>query len=81
MGRNVAVPGGEIDLLGLDRGVRVAFEVRARIGGQDPVDAAGATKRSHVARLGRAIGASRADLIGVRLGQTGFDIHWVPTIG
>ncbi|MCI0543951.1 MAG: YraN family protein [Actinobacteria bacterium] len=79
--RNLTVPGGEIDLLAVDRGTRVAFEVRTRVGGADPVDAAGAGKRSHAAALARRAGAFRLDVIGLRLDATGFDLHWVPGAG
>jgi Holliday junction resolvase-like predicted endonuclease len=78
VGLNVDVAGGEIDIVGVDRGTRVAYEVRSRFGGSDPVDAAGAGKRSHVAALARAVGAARADLIGIRIDPKGFDLHWVP---
>lgn len=75
---NVAVDGGEIDLLVDDNGVRVAVEVRTRTGGGDPVDAIGPTKRDHTAGLAARVGARRSDVIGIRLSRTGFDLHWVP---
>ena len=75
---NVQVKGGEIDLLVVDRGVRVAVEVRTRIGGDDPVDAADHAKRAHVATLARQVGATRVDVVGIRLDRNGVDVHWVP---
>jgi Holliday junction resolvase-like predicted endonuclease len=76
----VAVGGGEIDLLAIDGRDRVAVEVRARTGGDDPVDAVDSTKRARVAVLGRQIGATRIDVVGIRVGPAGFDLHWVPGV-
>jgi Holliday junction resolvase-like predicted endonuclease len=75
---NLAVDGGEIDLLVEDGADRVAVEVRTRTGGDDPVDAIDPAKRARVARLARQAGATRVDVIGIRVGPGGFDIHWVP---
>jgi Holliday junction resolvase-like predicted endonuclease len=73
------VAGGEIDILALDGTTRVAVEVRTRIGGDDPADAAGYRKRQRLARLARAAGADRRDIIGIRLNSGGFEVHWVPS--
>jgi putative endonuclease len=75
---NVVVPEGEIDLIALDGRSRVAVEVRSRVGGGDPVDAADDRKRFHASRLAAAAGAHRFDVVGVRLGREGVDVHWVP---
>lgn len=75
---NLVFKDGEIDLLADDHGVRVAVEVRTRIGGGDPIDAIDQPKRDHVIRLARRAGATRVDLIGIRLDSGGVDIHWVP---
>ncbi len=88
--RNIEVPGGEIDLLALDGGTRVAVEVRASRGRSDPVDARASrgrsdpvdaidpAKRRHLADIARGVGAQRVDYIGVGIGQSGMDVHWVP---
>ena len=78
LGRNVEVDGGEIDLLATDGDSRVVIEVRTRANAEDPIDAVGDGKRRQVARLGRRIGASRIDLVGIGLGRRHFDVHWVP---
>ena len=80
VGRNVEVPGGELDLLAVDCSERVAVEVRTRIGGADPIDAIGPSKRRHVEQLAMSIGATRTDFVGVRLSVPSIDIHWVPGV-
>jgi putative endonuclease len=80
--RNVEVGSrGEVDLLAVDRGTRVAIEVRAITGDGDPVDAIGRAKRRRVTRLAGAVGASRVDFLGVRLGSDDVVVHWVPGCG
>jgi Holliday junction resolvase-like predicted endonuclease len=81
VGSNFRLPDGELDLLALDGRERVAVEVRARLGGPDPVDAADPSKRARVGSLARRAGASRVDVIGIRIDREGFDLHWVPGIG
>lgn len=76
--RNVHVHGGEIDLLANDGGARVVVEVRTVTGPGDPIDAVDPAKRAHVNRLGRQLGASRVDFIGVGLRHWGLEMHWVP---
>ncbi len=78
LGRNVKVDGGEVDLLAIDGHSRVVIEVRTRTNAEDPIDAVGHGKRRQVATLGRRIGASRIDLVGIGLGRRHFDVHWVP---
>lgn len=75
---NVRVPGGEIDILAGDGKARVAVEVRTITAESDPIEAVDEAKRSRVARLGSRAGAQRIDLIGVAIGKTGMDIHWLP---
>jgi Holliday junction resolvase-like predicted endonuclease len=75
---NVVVPGGEIDMLAVDHGTRVAVEVRTRRGGPDPADGAGSSKRARVGRLAALVGATRVDVLGIRVDESGFDVHWVP---
>ena len=81
IGRNVEVGRGEVDLLALDQGRRVAVEVRATTADRDPIDAIGPRKRRHVTRLAGALGAHRVDFLGVRIGSDGVVVHWVPGCG
>lgn len=75
---NVAVDGGEIDLLADDSGTRVAVEVRTTTGHHDdPIDAVSVSKRMQVQKLARSVRAERVDYVGVRLGTTHVDFHWV----
>jgi len=74
----VVLEDGEIDLLALDHGVKVAVEVRTVTGGDDPIDAIGPDKRQRVQRLARQVRAQRVDFVGVRLDQDGVVFHWVP---
>ncbi|HEX2403820.1 MAG TPA: YraN family protein [Acidimicrobiia bacterium] len=81
IGRNVEVGRGELDLLALDRGRRVAVEVRATTADRDPIDAIGPRKRRRVTRLAGAVGAHRVDFLGVRFGPDDVVVHWVPGCG
>jgi putative endonuclease len=76
--RNVEVDGGELDLLAVDHGTRVAVEVRTVTSGDDPIDAVGPMKRRRVRSLAARVRASRVDFLGVRLDGDGVTIHWVP---
>lgn len=78
LGHNVAVAGGEIDLVMSDHGRRVAVEVRSVSTGDDPIDAVDPVKRAHVARIAAGAGMSRVDLVGVGFRPWGVEIHWVP---
>lgn len=78
MAANVVVPSGEVDLLALDSGERVAVEVRTVTGGVDPIDAVDEQKRRHVSRIARSAGAGRIDFVGIRLDRSGVEVHWVP---
>jgi putative endonuclease len=79
--RNLEVGRGELDLLALDRGQRVVVEVRSITSDRDPIDAIGPGKRRRVSRLAGAVGASRVDLLGIRLGPDDVVVHWVPGRG
>jgi putative endonuclease len=79
--RNVAVGSGEIDLVAIDRGQRVVVEVRTVTGDGDPIDAIGPAKRRRVRALAGAVGGSRVDFVGVRLGVDDIVVHWVPGCG
>ncbi|HLF42426.1 MAG TPA: YraN family protein [Acidimicrobiia bacterium] len=75
---NVRLDGGEIDILALDHGKRVVFEVRTITGSGEPIDAVDPTKRQRVRRLAMKAGASRADFVGVRIDPAAVVFHWVP---
>jgi putative endonuclease len=79
--RNIDVAEGELDLLALDSGARVAVEVRTITGPGDPADAVGPAKRRRVRRLASRAGAGRVDFVGVRLGRDDVVVHWVPGCG
>jgi putative endonuclease len=81
LARNVEVDGGELDLLALDSGTRVAVEVRTITGPADPVDAIDPAKRRRVSRLAGRVGAGRTDFLGVRLAGEHVVVHWVPGCG
>ncbi len=76
--RNVAVSGGEIDLVAFDGRTRVAVEVRTVTGAYDPIDAIDPAKRRRVRALASRAGASRVDFVGVGLRESSIDIHWLP---
>lgn len=75
--RNVAVAGGELDILALDQGRRLVVEVRTITGPGDPIEAYGPDKAAQVGRLARLIGAERVDLMAIRLGAEAAEIRWV----
>ena len=81
VGRNFQVGRGELDILALDRRQRVVVEVRAITADRDPIDAIGSAKRRRVTRLARAVGASRVDFLGIRIGPDDVVVHWVPGCG
>ncbi len=78
---NVVVGRGEIDLLAFDGDARVAVEVRAISGDGDPIEAIHPGKRRQVTRLAGAVGATRVDFVGVRIGMEDVVVHWVPGCG
>ena len=75
---NVRVGRGEIDILAIDGGARVAVEVRTITGEGEPIDAADPAKRETVRRLARLAGANRVDFVGVRVAPDAVTFHWVP---
>ncbi|MFZ0013067.1 MAG: YraN family protein [Acidimicrobiia bacterium] len=76
--RNLAVDGGEIDIVARDGASRVVVEVRTITGPGDPIDAVGRSKRAHVASLAAQVGARRVDFVGVALRADAIEVHWVP---
>jgi putative endonuclease len=84
VGRNVRSARGEIDVVADIDGVRVAVEVKSRLGAaDDPVEAFHAAKAARVraaaARLHPPV--HRVDFIGVTLGREAVTIRWVPRAG
>lgn len=78
--RNRTVEGGEIDLVVAMAGRIVAVEVRCRRRG-DPVDEITDAKIARMRRAARQVGASRVDLVGVRLDADGAWVRWIPGVG
>ena len=78
VGANVRIARGEIDILAIDQGERVAVEVRTITGEGEPIDAADHSKRNQVHRLARLAGANRVDFVGVRISPEAVTFHWVP---
>jgi putative endonuclease len=76
--RNVAIDGGEIDLIAVDGARRVAVEVRTITGIGDPIDAIDTSKRRHVLGLAARAGISRVDFVGVAISDAGLLVHWLP---
>jgi putative endonuclease len=77
--RNVQIERGEIDLIATDGREMVVIEVRTITAEGDPIDAVSPAKRRRV--LAGAVGASRVDFVGVRLGADDVLVHWVPGCG
>lgn len=75
--RNVDVEGGEIDILVLHNGERVAVEVRSVTGREDPLGAFDRGKAAQVSRLAGRVGAGRVDLVAVRLDGRAAELRWV----
>lgn len=67
--------------MALDQGERVVVEVRTITGDSDPIDAVGPSKRRRVRQLSAALGGSRVDFVGVRVGVDDVVVHWVPGCG
>ncbi|MEX2278689.1 MAG: YraN family protein [Acidimicrobiia bacterium] len=78
--RNRAVGRGEIDLIARSGQRRVVVEVRTVRGElaldqQFPV-----AKRRQVHSLASNVGIDRVDLVGVALGPTGVEVHWLRNV-
>jgi hypothetical protein len=56
-------------------------EVRTVTTDGDPIDAVDQAKRRRVTSLAGAVGGSRVDFVGVRLGAEDVLVHWVPGCG
>lgn len=82
VGRNVRVGRGELDLLILLEGRRIAVEVKTALADSegDPIFRFDAAKRRQVFKLGRDRGANRIDYVGVELGRAGVTVKWLPNV-
>lgn len=87
--RNLAVKGGEVDIVAeIDR-VKTVVEVRSvttresvgTLPSPHPLDAFDDAKARQVRRLANALLCRRVDLVAVRFHARGVDLHWVKNIG
>lgn len=81
IGRNVAVGGGEVDILAVDGRRRVLVEVRTITGDYDPLEAFDSVKSQRVSSLAREAGADRVDLVAMRLGPEAAEVRWIRGVG
>lgn len=79
--RNVRVDGGELDIIGLHGGKRVAFEVRSVTGDGDPAEAFDNAKARQVTRLAAIARCVRVDMVAVGFRADRVDLHWVRGVG
>ena len=79
MDRNLRVGRGEIDVLALVDGERVAVEVKTGLASDRPEENFDETKERHVRSAIRRLDppVSRVDLITVALGRAGASVRWV----
>lgn len=79
LGRNVVVPGGEIDVVARLDGERTLVEVRGRTGTGSVLDAFDDRKARQVARLASSIQppCRRIDVVAVAIGPRTADLHHV----
>jgi len=79
---NVRIGRGEIDLVVIDRGIRVAVEVRSITGSRPLLEAFDDTKADQVWRLAGEIRppCRRVDLVAVRFGPRFIDLHWLRAV-
>jgi Holliday junction resolvase-like predicted endonuclease len=78
---NVAIGGGEIDLIARVGRERSAIEVRSirqLTADVFAIDAFDSAKAAQVRRLATMARCSRVDVIIVRFYENGVDLHWVP---
>lgn len=77
--RNLAVAGGELDIVGWVDGERVAFEVRSVTGPGEPIHAYDAAKGEQVGRLARQVRppCGRVDLIAIAFRAEGIELTWL----
>lgn len=75
--RNVAVGGGEVDLLARSDRRRVVVEVRSVRGSLRIDERLPAAKLRQVSSLAAQLGIHRVDFVGVAFGRDGIDVHWL----
>jgi Holliday junction resolvase-like predicted endonuclease len=82
VGRNIRVGRGEIDLMVMIDGKRVAVEVKASLAESegDPIFHFDDRKQRQVRALARKQNAFRVDYVGVELSPTGATIRWLPAV-
>ncbi|MDH3190684.1 MAG: YraN family protein [Acidimicrobiia bacterium] len=76
--RNLLVPWGEVDAIGVDRGIAVMIEVRTSSCARYPLDAIDRRKEDQLAALARRLGIWRVDLVGVGVHPAHVVFHWAP---
>lgn len=81
--RNVRVGRGELDLVVVLDGRRVAVEVKSGVDCSvgDPDFHFDEQKEAQVRALAHRLRISRVDYIGVRLGESGAIVRWLPSVG
>ncbi|HEY5685973.1 MAG TPA: YraN family protein [Acidimicrobiia bacterium] len=80
LGRNLAVGGGEIDLVVAAAGVPTAVEVRSSTGTLEFGILFPATKLTQVRRLARTAGCRRVDLVAVGFSRDAVTVRWFPDV-
>ncbi len=82
IGRNIRVGRGEIDLMVVIAGQRVAVEVKASLADSagDPIFHFNERKQRQVRALARQQNAFRVDYVGVQLSTAGATIRWLPAV-
>lgn len=80
LGRNLAVDGGEIDLVVVTGGVQTAVEVRSSTGVLEFGILFPATKLTRVKRLARTAGCRRVDLVAVGFSRDAVTVRWFPDV-
>lgn len=82
LARNVRVGRGEIDLMVLIDGQRVAVEVKATTSESvgDPIDHFDEEKQRQVRALAGRQDVFRIDYVGVELSSSGVTIRWLPEV-
>lgn len=75
--RNVAVGGGEVDLLARSGRLRIVVEIRSVRGRMRVDERLPPAKIRQVRRLAARLGVHRVDFVGVAFGREYIDVHWL----